>query len=135
MAPVKDRDLWQRLDRLVQIHSVECGPGALESANDLAAPPIAARAPTTPRRKSGGRVLRIDAGHRAAQHQAPKIKPTTAMPRCPTNPKFKARNVRNWYRFGHWKIGRWNLFDAWNLVLGILNRKRIRRPKRNLSAR
>jgi len=117
MAPVKDRDLWQRLDRLVQIHSVECGPGALESANDLAAPPIAARAATVPRRKTGGRVLRMDAGHRVAKHQATKIKHQI-------NSKTTSKNYRNGARIGHSRIRVWDLFGAWSLVLGILKSRR-----------
>src|SRR5437588_2070182 len=50
MAPVKDRDLWQRLDRLVEIHVVDCGPGALEKASDLAPPPAPKTQPPVVRR-------------------------------------------------------------------------------------
>jgi ribonuclease HI len=134
MVPVKDRDLWKRLDRLVQIHTIECGPGALEQASDLAPPPVAVRAATAPRRKSGGRAIRIDSGHRAVKHQAPSTKPQT-------NPKCKRQNDRNAVRLDHWTIRNWNLlgtavkrWSAWSLVLGILNPKKIRRSRRALSA-
>src|SRR5439155_20669268 len=60
MAPVKDRDLWQRLDRLVEIHAVECGPGALEKASDLSSPPAPKTQPPVVQRSHGGRRLRID---------------------------------------------------------------------------
>ncbi len=38
LTAVKNADLWQRLDRLLEIHSVECRP-ARQAADDLAPPP------------------------------------------------------------------------------------------------
>src|SRR5437763_6505615 len=65
MTPVKNGDLWQRLDRILDIHALECRPTRLEKTDDLAPPPVAR--PTESRnRKRGGRVTRIDAGHGAA---------------------------------------------------------------------
>ena len=56
MTAVKNSDLWQRLARLVEIHTVQCRPVRLNQADDLAAPPAAQ---TT--RNIRGRRLRIDA--------------------------------------------------------------------------
>jgi ribonuclease HI len=58
MTPVKNADLWQRIDRLLEIHDVGCRPRSLESADDLAAP----REPAAPvaRRSSRGKRLRFD---------------------------------------------------------------------------
>lgn len=39
MVPIKNSDLWQRLDRLLQIHVVEWGPSTLQAADDLRPPP------------------------------------------------------------------------------------------------
>jgi ribonuclease HI len=53
MTPIKNGDLWRRLDRLTEIHRVECPPARLEKTDDLAAPPPA-------RRTIGSKILRID---------------------------------------------------------------------------
>jgi len=55
MTPVKNRDLWQRLARLVEIHTVHCRPGRLHQADDLAAPPV-----IQSNRTLSGKRLRID---------------------------------------------------------------------------
>jgi ribonuclease HI len=55
MTPVKNSDLWQRLARLVEIHTVQCRPGRMNQADDLAAPPV-----SQPNRTLGGKRLRFD---------------------------------------------------------------------------
>jgi ribonuclease HI len=57
MTPVKNGDLWRRIDRLLEIHDVACRPRRLEKADDLAAPQ---QAITPMRRDRRGRRLRID---------------------------------------------------------------------------
>lgn len=56
MTPVKNSDLWQRLDRLLEIHAVECRPGRLKQTDDLAAAPQQGQW----RRNRRGRLLRVD---------------------------------------------------------------------------
>ena len=55
MAPIKNADLWQRLDRLLKIHTVQYGPATLQAADDLRPPPVASTHLVV-----GGRRLRID---------------------------------------------------------------------------
>jgi ribonuclease HI len=56
MTPVKNGDLWRRIDRLLEIHDVACRPRRLEKADDLAAP-----GPTVAiHGQRRGRRLRID---------------------------------------------------------------------------
>jgi ribonuclease HI len=38
MTPIKNGDLWQRLDRLLEIHSLDVRPTRLEQTDDLASP-------------------------------------------------------------------------------------------------
>jgi ribonuclease HI len=57
LTAVKNADLWQRLDRLLEIHAVECRPSRGQAADDLAAP--APRAQW--RGLRGGQRVRIDA--------------------------------------------------------------------------
>src|SRR6185503_6989177 len=40
MTAIKNGDLWRRLDRLLDMHKIECGPARLEKADDLAPPPV-----------------------------------------------------------------------------------------------
>jgi ribonuclease HI len=54
LTAVKNADLWQRLDRLLEIHSVQCRPSRGKAADDLAAPPEVWR------QLSSGRRLRMD---------------------------------------------------------------------------
>src|SRR5262245_62236157 len=75
MAPVKNSDLWQRLDRLLAIHELECKPTRLDKTDDLAPPRKVVELPTTER---GGRVVRIDAGHGATKHQISNLKSQTS---------------------------------------------------------
>ena len=56
LAAVKNADLWQRLDRLLEIHSVQCRP-ARKAADDLA-PPM----PPDWKHLRDGRRVRFDPG-------------------------------------------------------------------------
>src|SRR5687767_1029882 len=62
MTPVKNRDLWQRIDRLLEIHTVDCRPRGKCAATDLAAPPPPRSTGFQPaqHRTQSGRMLRID---------------------------------------------------------------------------
>jgi ribonuclease HI len=82
MTPVKNSDLWQRLDRLLAIHSVECRANRLEKADDLAPPPAPANPPPSTRRLrgAGGRMLRID-GPEGPHQRGVSSGPARAAPR------------------------------------------------------
>lgn len=110
MAPVKNSDLWQRLDRLLAIHELECKPTRLDKANDLAPP---RRRIESPDSKRSGRTIRIDAGHGVAKHQISNLK-------SQTNSKFKRRYDRNAHRFARWNFVNSNLFGLCGLVVAIL---------------
>lgn len=119
LAPVKNRDLWQRLDRLLDIHALECGPARVEKADDLATP----RPATRPARKSqtlkrGGRMVRIDEAHASKKRQISNHK-------SQANSKSRTRNAPNRRGFVHWRFANWNLFEAWTLMLGAFG---ISRP-------
>lgn len=107
MAPVKNNDLWQRLDRLLSIHELECKPTRLDKADDLAPP---RKAVELPARKGGGRILRVDAGHGAAKHQISNHK-------SQTNSKSKRKNDRKPRHLAHWSFRNLNLFVHWSLVI------------------
>src|SRR5262245_28016480 len=64
LTAVKNADLWQRLDRLLEIHRVDCRPSRGKAADDLAAP---AR-----RQLGSGRRLRIDQPAAAGKIKEPK---------------------------------------------------------------
>jgi len=117
MAPVKNGDLWQRLDRLLNIHALECRPMRLEKVDDLAQPPRFARPSGVPTYKASGRVLRIDAGHGAAKSKvrgvSSKVRPTESVGQ----------------RDGNLQIP--NLFRAWNWMLRILRINRTTTIKRS----
>ena len=84
MTPVKNRDLWQRIDRLLEIHSVDCRPRGKSASSDLAAPPPRRTgcqpvqdAPVQSRR-SNGRTIRFDPptgqkSFRATRHASASI--------------------------------------------------------------
>lgn len=91
MSPVKNRDLWQRLDRLLAIHTVECRPQRLEKADDLAVPPRTV--------SRGQRRLRIDP---AVKFEARNSKPET-------NSKASNSKNRNRPSFDISEIRAWNL--------------------------
>jgi ribonuclease HI len=63
MTPVKNGDLWRRVDRALAIHTLECRAGRLEKASDLSPPALPSTAPepkVVTRRTRRGRTLRID---------------------------------------------------------------------------
>jgi ribonuclease HI len=75
MIPVKNADLWQRIDHALGIHRVDCRAWKLESSDDLA--------PPAPRRQAAqddsiwlksttGRMLRVDAGESSGRSAAPR---------------------------------------------------------------
>jgi len=110
MTAVKNADLWQRLDRLLAFHTLECRPSRLESAHDLAPPP--ASHPPLPDKRSV-RCIRIDAPHTATKHQISNDKSQPVSKGTRRNaPKGKFRptqNSMNLSLFGHWSLvlGHW----------------------------
>ena len=110
MAPVKNSDLWQRLDRLLSIHKLQCKPTRLEKADDLAPPRQHVEMPAV---QPGGRVVRIDAAHEAGKSESRK-------PKHETNSKFKPRNVRNKKRSSSSNLVHWDLFRISSFVPQIL---------------
>jgi ribonuclease HI len=108
LAPIKNGDLWRRIDRAMAIHQVECRDAAA-AADDLAAPPASARKPADVRIiQRRGRKLRID--RPAARHEIRSTKQET-------NSKHPCGNGR---RFGHSKFWHWNLPGISDFVLRIL---------------
>jgi ribonuclease HI len=103
MTPVKNSDLWRRLDRLTDIHTVECRPARQAPADDLATPSV--RQPA-----KRARSFRVDAAHGGRKHEIRNPKPET-------NPKSKRRKVSNKGRFGHLYFLISNSFRASNFVL------------------
>jgi ribonuclease HI len=99
LTPVKNGDLWRRLDRLLEIHAIECRPAGGAVADDLSnpAPPVASPAAretlVKTKRTRSGRVVRVDAGHEAGKSEFQKSK-------IETNSKSKTRNSRNDKRTG-----------------------------------
>lgn len=110
LAPVKNCDLWQRLDRLLQYHAVECRPTRLEKADDFAPPPPR---PATPVRKRGGRVVRIDQAHTAPKSEIRSTK-------SETKSKFKFSNSRKRTPTTNSNFVHSNLFRASSFVLRAL---------------
>jgi ribonuclease HI len=119
MTPVKNGDLWQRLDRLLEIHTVECRPRRPQTADDLAAPPSghhSARA--TPRwlRRCRGRLVRIDAAAAKPEIRSPKRK---------TNAKSKWGNGGNASGSRSVNSRFWNLSRISDFVLRMIARRCI----------
>lgn len=56
MVPVKNHDLWQRVDRALEFHRVECRQWRLDAGHEQAA------TPNPDWRRSGASSMRIDAG-------------------------------------------------------------------------
>jgi ribonuclease HI len=111
MTPIKNGDLWQRLDRLLEIHAVRCQGARLEKADDLASPaPAAAKHTTTAR----GRHLRIDAAEAHARQSEIRN------PKSETNSEFKGRNVRNGTQPRHLNFLLSNLLRISDFVLRSL---------------
>ncbi len=105
MKPVKNRDLWQRLDRLLGIHEVECRVKRPAAADDLAAPRRAAL---------GARRLRID--QPAAKFEASRRTPG----KHETNSKIESRNVPNQTGFTPLNLIYSCLFQIFPAVAGML---------------
>ena len=103
MTPVKNGDLWRRVDRALAIHSLECRAGQLEKTHDLAPPPSppvpapAVEPRVVTRRTRRGRALRIDQPAAAA---AARIKNRRFQE---TKPKSAPRR-RSWF-FGSSVLG------------------------------
>jgi len=110
LAPVKNCDLWQRLDRLLEYHAVECRPTRLEKADDFAPPPPP---PATPIKKRGGRVVRIDQAHTSKKSE---IESTNSE----TKSKFKFSNSRKRTRVTASNFVHSSLFRASSFVLRVL---------------
>ena len=103
MTPVKNSDLWRRLDRLLEIHAIECRPTRIVPSDDLAAPPV--RPAVKP-----GRTFRIDKAHSERKHEIRNSKSETIS-------KFKRKNASKPRRFGHLNFLISNLFRASIFVL------------------
>ncbi len=112
LAPVKNCDLWQRLDRLLQFHAVECRPTRLEKADDLAQPAPRAEV-NLPKRKRGGRVVRIDQAHTAEKSEIRSAK-------SETKSKFKFSNSRQRTRTTASNLMKSIFFRASCFVLRVL---------------
>jgi hypothetical protein len=108
LSPVKNSDLWQRIDRLTDIHHLECRPGRIDKADDLATPQPAATS-TLIRTRSGKR-LRID------QPPAGCGKSETRSTKHKTSTKSEIRNAadisRRKHRLGPGSFLLSNLFRA-----------------------
>ena len=78
MTPVKNGDLWKRIDQALQIHQVECRAWKLGASDDLSdTASAAAQGAAAPewRKSSSGKMLRIDPGvsnPRATVERAPR---------------------------------------------------------------
>jgi len=77
LAAVKNADLWQRLDRLLEIHAVECRP-ARKAADDLCPPPR----PSHWRALQSGKRVRIDAGARKKSEEPKNQRTKRGRPRA-----------------------------------------------------
>jgi ribonuclease HI len=110
LTPIKNADLWRRLDRLSSIHTIHCPQSRTRSSDDLA--------PPATRTTKSGRKLRIDPPF--ARQSKSEITSTKSQ----TSSKFQFPKVRQERRFRHWILSPLNLIDAWRLVLGALGRLR-----------
>lgn len=112
MTPVKNGDLWQRLDRLLDIHALECRPTRLEKADDLASPPMPMRQSTALRRpRHSGPTFRIDSPHATA---AEKSEIPNAKFRAIS--KRKRRNERNRNGFHPLSFVLSGLYRVWSFM-------------------
>jgi ribonuclease HI len=109
MTPVKNSDLWRRLDRLLEIHRVECRPAAMPSTDDLAPPPV-----VTHQLTARGRRLRIDSAQPASG------KSEMGPPRIGAKSPRRSRNVQSKRRFESSNFLVSNLFRISDFVLRIL---------------
>jgi ribonuclease HI len=110
MTPVKNGDLWRRIDRALEIHALDCRNGQIEQTDDLAAPPQPAdpQPKVVTRRTRRGRVLRIDPAAGKSEIRSTKHE---------TNLKRQCGNDRNASRFGHSFVQPWKLFRISSFVL------------------
>jgi ribonuclease HI len=99
LTPIKNADLWQRLDRLSSIHKIHCPQNRVRTSDDLA-PPVT-------RQTKAGRKLRID------QPGPSRTKSQITTTRSQTSTKFQFPQERKLRRFDHWIFGPCNLFGAW----------------------
>jgi ribonuclease HI len=78
MTPVKNGDLWRRIDRALEIHALDCRNGQIEQTDDLAAPPHPAdpQPKVVTRRTRRGRNLRIDQNHETNPANSDRLVPT-----------------------------------------------------------
>jgi ribonuclease HI len=113
LAPVKNCDLWQRLDRLLQYHAVECRPTRLEKADDFAPPPKPVQPITTSIRKRGGKTIRIDRAHVAAKYEIRSTK-------SEINSKSKFPKARQQARTKYFGLMNLNLLSAFTFMLQVL---------------
>ena len=95
LTPVKNGDLWQRIDRAMAFHEVEWRESAA-ATDDLAAPPQPA-ADEAPVRvvQHRGRRLRIDKPHKKHEIRGTKVE---------TSSKHKRRNLSNGRRREQWLL-------------------------------
>ena len=115
LVPVKNGDLWQRIDRAMAIHQIDCRD-ARSITDDLA--PVEARRvsegdpsdelPDIRIIRHRGRKLRID--RPTGKHEIRSTKHET-------NPKHEFSKIAGRSRFGHWFIRILNLFRISDFVL------------------
>jgi ribonuclease HI len=116
LAPVKNSDLWQRIDRAMAIHQVDCrdadpAPDDLEHGSPHApreASISRSEMPTVPIIRHRGRRLRID--RPAGKHEIRSTKHET-------NSKHEFSKVAKRSRFRQWLIRTLNLFRISDFVL------------------
>lgn len=83
MTPVKNGDLWKRVDQALSIHSVECRAWKLDVADDLSAAPAHVRSEDRSAQwidRPGGKKLRIDAGQPRERVGSRRTAPQTSQP-------------------------------------------------------
>lgn len=112
-TPVKNEDLWRRIDRAMAIHDVQCqaAPAAID---DLAQPADPLREAADVRIiRHRGRKLRIDAPAGKSEIRSTKHK---------TNPKRQFLNEETPSGLGNWLLRLLNLFRISDFVLRICKR-------------
>ena len=116
MTPVKNGDLWRRIDRALEIHTLECRRGRLDKADDLVPPLPAAREPKVVRRRTRhGQVLRIDPTAGKSEIRSPKHETNSK----PEFRKPKQANINN-SRFRHSAFRTLNSFRISDFVFRAL---------------
>jgi len=96
MAPVKNRDLWQRVDRALEYHRVECKVWRFDAAEEPNPPQASHAAQQLPRRPAPQPHVRLG-GFRARERQSDLARPSTIQrrtaPRQVAAPELKRRQV------------------------------------------